>query len=166
MGFGFSVSQLKDKLKIGQVIFAAPDIDLMMFAARYRDRFEDIADRITIYTNTNDTALYWALRFLGWPRLGAPGELGLKPEDLRSFSIMENTWLIDVAAAEEAASGNGHGYFIKSPWVSTDLLLALKSGADPKCRGLSLKPEGLAWEFPDEYPQVAERLARNKSSNQ
>lgn len=166
MGYGFPVEQLKKKLKIGRVIFTAPDIDLMLFAARYRDRFADIADRITIYTNTNDTALYWALRFLGWPRLGAPGDLGLKPEDLRSFSIMENTWLVDVAAAEDAASGNGHGYFIKSPWVSSDLLLALKSGADPEDRGLALKPDGLVWEFPDDYPEVVENLALKQSQNQ
>ncbi len=57
MGYGVSVDQLKKKLKIGQVIYTAPDIDLMLFAARYRDRFGDIADRITIYTNANDTAL-------------------------------------------------------------------------------------------------------------
>ncbi len=159
MGYGFSVDQLKKKLRIGQVIFTAPDIDLMLFAARYRDRFGDIADTITIYTNANDTALNWALRFIGWPRLGAPGQLGLKPEELLSFSIMESTWLVDVSAAEEAASGNGHGYFIKSPWVSADLLLSLRSGAAPEGRGLVLKPDSLVWEFPDAYPEVVENVA-------
>ena len=166
MGFGFPVDQLKEKLKIGQVIFAAPDIDLMLFAARYRDRFGDISDTISIYTNANDTALNWALRFIGWPRLGAPGQLGLKPIELQPFPIMKNTWLIDVAAAEEAASGNGHGYFIKSPWVSADLLMALRTGDSPMDRGLVRQHNGLVWEFPDRYPQVAEKLARNRSHNQ
>lgn len=153
MGYGYSVDELKDRLKIGQVLFAAPDIDLMLFAARYRDRFEDIADTITIYLNANDTALNWALRFLGWPRLGAPGELGLTPEELRSLHFMENTMLIDVAAAENAASGNGHGYFIKSPWVSTDLILAFTCGAPPAGRGLVRKEKDVIWKFPGDYPQ-------------
>lgn len=153
MGFGYPVDQLKNKLKIGQVMFTAPDIDLMLFAARYRDRFEDIADSITIYTNANDTALNWALRFLGWPRLGAPGELGISPEELQSLNFMNNTVLIDVAAAENADSGNGHGYFIKSPWVSTDLILALTTGAPPTKRGLVRKKEDAIWEFSEHYPQ-------------
>ena len=33
--------------------------------------------------------------------------------------VAERELAVDVAAAEDAASGNGHGYFIKSPWVST-----------------------------------------------
>ncbi|MBW1852451.1 MAG: alpha/beta hydrolase [Deltaproteobacteria bacterium] len=152
------VSQLKRILKIGQVIFTAPDIDMMLFAARYRDGFEDIADTNTIYTNANDTALHWALRFFGWPRLGAPGELGLTPGDLRSLNGSEKTVIIDVAGAEDAASGNGHGYFIKSPWVSTDLLLTLKFGLKPGKRGLSWGEVDAAWNFPNNYPQMVRQI--------
>lgn len=162
MAYGFPVSQLKKRLRIGQVIFAAPDIDLMLFAARYRDRFEDIVDSITIYTNANDTALNWALRFLGWPRLGAPGDLGLNPEELRSLQGLESTMMIDVAAAEDADAGNGHGYFIKSPWVSTDLLLALKFGEEPSARGLRLNADSAVWEFPDDYVRKIEGMAISK----
>ncbi len=152
MAYGHPVSRMKNTLKIGQVLFTAPDIDMMLFTARYRDGFEELADRITIYTNANDTALNWALRFLGWPRLGAPGELALTPEEARSISESEHTVIIDVAAAENASSGNGHGYFIKSPWVSTDLLLTIKHGASPRERGLSKQNDGLIWKFPQNYP--------------
>ena len=154
------VSQFKRSFKIGQVIFTAPDIDMMLFTARYRDGFEDIADSITIYTNANDTALNWALRFLGWPRLGAPGELGLTPGDLGSLKEFENTVIIDVAAAEDAASGNGHGYFIKSPWVSTDLLLTLKNGAKPQKRGLSWQEANAVWYFPENYPLMVGQVIK------
>jgi esterase/lipase superfamily enzyme len=141
------------------VIFAAPDLDAMLFTARYRDGFEDVADAITIYTNANDTALKWALRFFGWPRLGAPGELGLTPEDLQHLKEFGNTVLIDVAAAENVASGNGHGYFIKSPWVSTDLLLTLKQGSSPQERGLRYNQVDAAWVFPESYPQKIKQIA-------
>jgi esterase/lipase superfamily enzyme len=76
IGYGVEISELKKTLKIGQVIFTASDIDLMLFAARYRDGFDDIAEKITIYTNANDNALNWALRFFGWPPFGRPGRVG------------------------------------------------------------------------------------------
>lgn len=153
------VSEIKTLLKIDQVIFAAPDIDLMLFAMRYRDGFEDIAVNISIYTNANDTALNWALRFFGWPRLGAPGEMGITPEELQLFKFSEKTTVIDVAAAENTASGNGHGYFVKSPWVSTDLLLLLDNKAAPQKRGLIQNADTSVWAFPDSYPIEIENLS-------
>jgi esterase/lipase superfamily enzyme len=159
MAYSIQVSQLKKTLKIGQVIFTAPDIDLMLFAARYRDGFDDIAENITIYTNANDTALNWALRFFGWPRLGAPGELGLTPEDLQSLKNLENTMIIDVAEAENTASGNGHGYFIKSPWVSSDILVTLRYGLEASERGLLKSKETNAWSFHSKYPLRMKQLS-------
>lgn len=144
--------EIEELLKIDQVVFAAPDIDMMLFAMRYRDGFEDIAGNITIYTNANDNALYWALRFFGWPRLGAPGEIGITPEELRLLQFSKKTTIIDVAAAENAASGNGHGYFVKSPWVSTDLLLLLNRKAAPRERGLVQNSQSTVWAFPETYP--------------
>jgi esterase/lipase superfamily enzyme len=161
MAYGIRVSRLKKTLKIGQVIFTAPDIDLMLFASRYRDGFDDIAENITIYTNANDNALNWALRFFGWPRLGAPGELGLTPEEIRSLEDVGKTVIIDVAEAENSASGNGHGYFIKSPWVSSDILLILRYGLEVSERGL-LKPKEVAvWSFHSKYPLTIRQLIEN-----
>lgn len=158
MTHGFSNSKLEKTLKIDQVIFAAPDIDMMLFGARYRDGFEDIARNITIYTNANDTALNWALRFFGWPRLGAPGEMGITPEDLQPYKIFDKTRIIDVAAAEATASGNGHGYFVKSPWVSTDLILTLKYKINPFERGLYKDTKEAIWKFPDTYFQRIKKI--------
>lgn len=158
MAQGLTAAEINARLKLDRVIFAAPDIDMMLFSARYRDGFEDIANAITIYTNANDTALNWALRFFGWPRLGAPGEMGLTPEELKALKGIRKTENIDVAAAEEAATGNGHGYFIKSPWVSTDILLNLKYGSNPSQRGLSRSEGGTVWVFPENYPENIKNL--------
>ena len=67
--------------------------------------------------------------------------------------------LIDVAAAENVASGNGHGYFVKSPWVSTDILLTLKHGSHPHKRGLRYNRVEAAWVFPESYPQKIRQVA-------
>lgn len=159
MAYGIKGTQLKETMKIGQVIFTAPDIDLMLFASRYRDDFDDIAESITIYTNANDTALNWALRFLGWPRLGAPGEFGLKPEEVLSLKGLEKTVIIDVSEAENTAVGNGHGYFIKSPWVSSDILLSLRYSLKATERGLFMpKDKKTIWSFHPKYPLMIKQL--------
>jgi len=162
MAYGIQVSQLKKTLKIGQVIFTAPDIDLMLFTARYRDGFDDISEKITIYTNANDNALNWALRFFGWPRLGAPGELGLTPDELQSLEGLGKTVIIDVAEAENTASGNGHGYFIKSQWVSSDILLTLRYGMEALERGLLKSKEAAVWSFHSKYPLTIKQLSENR----
>lgn len=162
MAHGLPMADIRADLKISRVIFTAPDIDMMLFSSRYRDGFADIVDSITIYTNANDTALNWALRFFGWPRLGAPGELGLTPGELRSLESIARTKSIDVSAAEDAASGNGHGYFVKSPWVSTDILLTLKYGTPPLKRGLIRRRDDFAWEFPKNYPETIREAVRQQ----
>ena len=150
------------------LIFVISVLSPVYAETRFNELFEseqsdflDIADRITIYTNANDTALNWALRFFGWPRLGAPGELGLTPEDLQSLKDLENTIIVDVAEAENTASGNGHGYFIKSPWVSSDILLTLRYGLKGPERGLFQRKGTPDWRFHSMYPVRLKQLSEN-----
>ena len=59
--------------------------------------------------------------------------------------------LINVTSAEGAGSGNGHGYFRTSPWVSSDVLMTLFYGLEPKQRGL-VDEEGLPiYTFPPDF---------------
>jgi len=48
---------------------------------------------------------------------------------------------------------------MKSPWVSTDLLLTLKDGMPPGARGLAWSETDRAWTFPEDYPEEVRRLA-------
>ena len=59
--------------------------------------------------------------------------------------------LINVTSAEDAGSDNGHGYFLNSPWVSSDILMTLFYGLTPKQRGLIVE-EGLPmYTFPPDF---------------
>jgi hypothetical protein len=68
---------------------------------------------------------------------------------LQHLSDFRHASLIDVATAENAASGNGHGYFIKNPWVNTDLLLTFKLGSNLLKRGLRYSEAEAAWILPE-----------------
>ena len=48
--------------------------------------------------------------------------------------------------------GNGHAYFRKSPWVSSDILMTLRHGLGPAERGLEQRDDSPVWRFPRDYP--------------
>ena len=62
---------------------------------------------------------------------------------------------VDVSEAAESTTGNGHAYFRKSPWVSSDLLALLAYDIGAAERGLEKKANLLVWTFP---PDFIERL--------
>jgi hypothetical protein len=65
--------------------------------------------------------------------------------------------IIDVTEAAESTTGNGHAYFRKSPWVSSDLLTLLAYDLGAAERGLEKEENLLVWTFP---PDFIERLRK------
>ncbi len=61
--------------------------------------------------------------------------------------------VIDVTEAENAAAGNGHAYFSRSPWASSDILVTLMFDLEPGRRGLVQSPDLPFWTFPPKYVQ-------------
>jgi hypothetical protein len=64
---------------------------------------------------------------------------------------------IDVTEAAGSTDGNGHSFFRKSPWVSSDLLALLAYDLGAAERGLEKEPNLLVWTFP---PDFIERLRK------
>jgi hypothetical protein len=65
----------------------------------------------------------------------------------------QNLQVINVTEAEGAATGNGHAYFRKSPWTSSDILVSLLYNLKPAERGLEKDAELPIWTFPPDYIQ-------------
>ena len=59
--------------------------------------------------------------------------------------------IINVTEASEATAGNGHGYFRRSPWSSSDILITLAYGLSPTERGLVRGEDLPIWSFPADY---------------
>jgi len=73
--------------------------------------------------------------------------------------------IVDVVGAENrVGSWLGHSYFHEDPWVSTDVLLTLATGAHPLDRGLQRDGERKVYAFGKTYPERA-RAAAQKSLN-
>ncbi len=161
--------EAKEKLRIGEIYFAAPDVELRTFVLKHAPRFHDLAVNTTLTINLNDRVLALSqVSHLGKSRAGRPDLKELSPEelelvielvDLPTFSV------IDMSTSDPPTEANlkGHGYWYKSPWVSTDIIIQLIFHATPSQRGLEIDTaetrRAQVWYYPEDYPQrVVSRL--------
>ncbi len=156
---GLSESEVKEKLRIGQVVFTGPDIDRGAFLSHYADGLADLADQITIYTTKRDRALGMSRFLFGWGRLGSLDADDFRPNTIEHLERDDQTSFVRVSDAERANEDNGHGYFRASPWVSSDILMTLVLGLPPSKRGLIREGGDPIWRFPHDYRENIVRLA-------
>lgn len=146
-------ASLLKSLRIGQVVLAAPDVDLVQFVNDALDGFANATGQTTIYMSTTDEALSFSSLIWGMARLGSAID-ALEPEDLNALKQSEDMVAVDVAAAQKVHGGGfGHSYFRTDIWVSADVILTLRFGLTPEQRGLVLGNSDVLWDFPDDYPQ-------------
>jgi esterase/lipase superfamily enzyme len=152
---------IRRRSKIGQVVFAGPDIDADSFGQMYIDGIADVADQLTIYSTPKDKALGMSKFLFGYKRLGALAGGDFTEHALDYLAEQEQTSFVTVTDAEGAMEDNAHGYFRKSPWVSSDIVMILRHELPPGGRGLVRDADTPAlWTFPPDYRERAEALAR------
>jgi esterase/lipase superfamily enzyme len=116
------------KIRIGQIMFAAPDVAGPLFDQKIR-RIAPHANRVTIYTSSTDAALL-ASQLLrgGAPRMGEVDNIG-QP----LLVGVKNVHVINATAAMSwwrVMRGYGHDYFEQSEDVLSDIREILQSSGD------------------------------------
>ena len=142
----------KKELRLGHVILVGSDLDRDIFLNNLMDGILDITDNFSVYVSEADKALGVSKRLFGHKRLGM-----IKKD--KTFSVysaklmmeIKDLHFINVTDAEGSTSGNGHAYFRKSPWASSDILVTLLYDIPPVERGLMRTPEQPVWTFPPDY---------------
>jgi esterase/lipase superfamily enzyme len=148
-----SESSIRKKLKLRTVALMASDVDRGVFGGFLTDGLLKLVDQLIIYQSDADWALRLSRFLTNSARVGQsidPDEI--KPVVLRYLQENPKLAIIDVSDAESARKGNGHSYLVGSPWVSSDMLIALASNKGPLERGL-VRKEGNApvCVFPPDY---------------
>ena len=144
-------AEVSSTTRLGNVILVGSDVDTGTFASYVIDGLLRVQDRLTLYTSPSDQALHLSQKIFAHRRLGQilPGTLD---ERMRQFTDSSSRLaLIDVAEADNFDAGNGHAYFRKSPWVSSDILMSLRYGLTPAERGLEQRDDSPVWRFPPDY---------------
>ena len=151
----------QEKLKMHNIILAAPDLDLQVAEQRMvGDRLAETANRFTIYTSPKDKAIGFAAKLFASP-VGRLGTLGMEqlPETVtRDFEYgTSNFAIVNFSGATDATKSQGdrygHSYFRDAPTVSSDVVLILRDDLDPGTPGRPLESLGLKfWRVPPGYP--------------
>ena len=162
-------AELKKKLRIGEVYFAAPDTALEPFVERYL-KFKDIVERVTLNVNTKDSVLRFSALLNHKSRLGRPDISELTDEEFQILIDASETSvlnILDVSGSKSLKVGGAHDSWYGNPWVSSDLLILLLLNEGPLERGLeAYKYEGgvLTYRFPDDYDLKLQKfLDENRS---
>ncbi len=146
------------RLKIHNVVLAAPDLDLQVVDQRLSAEHLPLSvNRTTIYASPNDKAIGYAQRFFASP-YGRLGNMGL--EDLTDVDkALLDTIKANLAIVIYDRQSNpqldeyGHSYFRNSPGASSDLILLLRDDLDPGSDGRPLESLGPKfWRIPPGYP--------------
>jgi esterase/lipase superfamily enzyme len=150
---------LSRRLRVGNVIFAASDLDLKTFATTQIKPVRDVADHVVVYVADDDRALGMSSLGPGGSRLGRPDlkELEVTKADLERAASDKELQVIDVSDVPGAhASGvgfGGHGYWYANDWVITDVLVGFRWQIPAGERGLVQRPGKARWFFPKDYPE-------------
>lgn len=154
---------VQKELRIGNVILAGSDFDRQLFAMFLDDGLLKVVERFSIYMSKTDKALGLSRWLFGRERLGHMWqEENLPPTAIEYLQHRKELNFINATNAAAADTGNGHAYFRKSPWVSTDVLMTLVYSQDPGVRGLVLSPESPTWVFPPDYSQRLRNILLQK----
>ncbi len=157
-------TQVRARLRIANVYYAAPDRDTRRFVDEMR-AYIGIVGRVTAAMNQGDAALRVSQVFNRASRAGRPDKTELD-DDQRQFMLDASRELdFDLLNVDPAAipglPRRSHAFWYEHPWVSSDVIALLLLDASPKQRGLveQFGPKGARfWTFPQDFDQRIAQL--------
>jgi esterase/lipase superfamily enzyme len=154
-------AELAKRYRIGNVVFAASDVDLKRFARDYVPPIMDIARQAIVYMSRRDAALGFSSLVAGASRIGRPDIADLTTRDIERLAAdlrLEGVDVTDVRGAHETRGIRGHGYWYSNEWIANDVLLSLRYPIPPDGRCLvPIAPGKHIWRMPDDYPDCIVR---------
>lgn len=155
---------IQKQLRIGYVILVGSDVDWGIFGNMLLDGVLNVSRSISIYMSEGDQALGVSKFLLSRERLGQLKKDEKIEKHLAELLLeIEDLNFIDVSDAEGAMTGNGHAYFRKSPWASSDILVTLAYDLKPMERGLTHTKEKPIWSFPSDYIERLKSILADKN---
>jgi len=160
---GESHEQLRQRLPLKHVYYAAPDIDTRRFVDDL-GRYINAVERVSIAANLNDSALRFASVVHRASRAGRPNPTELDAEQSGFMIEASRNLGFDLIKVDPNEIPKlplrSHAFWYEDPWVSGDLLGLLLLNADPQRRGLDAQTADHGaryWRFP---PDFGDRVAR------
>ena len=152
---GESADEIWEQLRLRNVILIGSDLDRGVFGAYLADGILNVSKHLSIYMSQYDKALGFSQFLTRRQRLGQLwGGKGGEIHPLARQALIDfrdQISFINVSDAEGSDTGNGHGYFLSSPWASSDILMTMYYGLTPEQRGLVEQEDLPVFTFPPNY---------------
>ena len=139
------------ELKLENVLLIGSDIDRSVFGGYLLDGALRIPRALTVYQSAADGALGMSQMIFSRQRVGQFVTEIPQGQNIDYFFEHPEFRFIDVTQADAGEVQGGHGYFRKSPWVSSDVLMTLLYNLPPEQRGLVRHEDTPVWTFPPDY---------------
>ena len=140
-------------VRIGAVVFAAPDVPVHDFVARMPE-IERVSELVVVTASDDDNALEMAsVLMAGGRRIGTINE-ELPEEELEALNNATRLELVDVSGGKNSRGFDitGHRYWFSHAWVASDVILAVRTRLPAESRGLKQSDFKHVWYFPPDYP--------------
>lgn len=161
---GESRDQLRQRLRLGQIYFAAPDIDTRRFVDEMK-AYVDLSDRVSLSLNLNDSVLRFAAMVSRASRAGRPDVGELSAEQTTFLIDASNDLRFDVINVNPDDIPNlprgSHAFWFEDPWVSGDLVVQFLLNRPPEQRGLDAQATADGkryWGFPADFDRRVVRI--------
>lgn len=150
------------ELRLGAVIFAAPDVPVHDFFERLPN-IHLVAERVIVTTTDDDIALEKATQFMGGgARAGnlRTDAFGTQFANLETLSRVE---VVDVSYGQDDRGFDigGHDYWFRHAWVASDVILSLRTRLPAEQRGLAQTDLPNVWYLPNDYPDRAREAVKS-----
>jgi len=162
-----SPEELKEKFKLGAVVFAAADVEVDKFLSRL-PAISDLADQVVITVTDDDNALKAAKKFMHGAVRAGTEEAELLEEYFIVNNQLSNVEIIDVSRGQEIRGFDitGHHYWYRHPWMSSDIIFLMRTNLPPHRRGLSATELESIWYLAEDYPEKIKEAAEKELNGQ
>ena len=154
---GETREQLRERLRLKHIYFAAVDLDTRQFVNEFA-KYVDIVKGVSSAANLNDSALRFSAIVHRASRVGRPDPNELDAEQSRFLLEASHSLGFDLIDVDPNAipklPPRSHAFWYEDPWVSSDLLGLLLLNADPQRRGLVAQTGAFGsryWVFPPDF---------------
>ncbi|MCV2353034.1 alpha/beta hydrolase [Paucibacter sp. B2R-40] len=161
---GESREQLRKRLRLNHIYFAAADIDTRRFTDELK-HYVDMVQRVSNAGNLNDSALRFSALVNRASRIGRLDPTELDAEQSSFLIDASRDYGFDLIKVDPSAipklPQRSHAFWYEDPWVSSDLLGLLLLNAAPDQRGLESQsgPRGARyWTFPPDFDLRVKQL--------
>jgi esterase/lipase superfamily enzyme len=153
-------AELRDKTRLGSVVFAAADVSVDVFLQRLPS-IAELANQVVITVSDSDNALIAAKRFMGGMARAGTTEAESMEESFIAEKHLLNVEIIDVSHGQQARGFDivGHHYWYRHPWMSSDIIFLMRTDLPPARRGLSSAQPASVWYLSSDYPDRIRRAA-------